>query len=423
MFLRRLSPWGRMPTAQLGTQRLLQPFARSFAPKPTSTAAATPAGTDGPADSDELLGLDSDDDLENVFLDSKVDDEADADANLNESSDVSDEEAADWDGEGEKDGKVPSQDSFHNIRNKTKSQEGSGMIFEKDGFRYADDDPRKVKFERERQLTAELRTRDVDAKLHLAFQHLPPVPEPVRDILMSQPRVKILESIWDKADLPAGVKKTNLLELNRALRTADYQFFNESFPEEIHETEAFTEQRTNAQRLFEEDRRRAQDDEEKFINSLTDLVLVDIGSHARVTKDGIVNSTSCLLVGGNQRGYGGWGRGKAADFEGAFARAKRNLRKNMVYVPRAENRSLFQSVIGKHNNTHVMLKACHRGMGRTASPLIGHILEAFGIADVSTRVYAAAVLSMTAFCPWRVALRLLVPAASPPPHHSCPVAC
>ena len=258
--------------------------------------------------------------------------------------------------------------------------EGSGTLF-KEG------DIRKPSFDGERAITKELKTRELDDKMKLAIDQLPPIPEEVRDILAQKPRLKILEAIWDKADLPEELKNINLLELNRALRTADHEFFNESFAEEVHEADAFTENRTSAERLFEADRRRTQDDEEKFINSLTDLVLVDIGSHARVTSDGLVNTTSCLIIGGNQRGYGGWGRGKAKDFEGAFALAKRDLRKKMVYIPRHENRTMFQSVIGKHNNTQVMMKLCRRGQGRTAGPLVGHILEAFGIQDISTRVY------------------------------------
>jgi small subunit ribosomal protein S5 len=101
----------------------------------------------------------------------------------------------------------------------------------------------------------------------------------------------------------------------------------------------------------------------------------------KVTKGGTILRYRCLVVGGNTKGFAGFGIGKANGPQEAAALASRLCKKNIFFTPRYLGSGLTHDLIGKHNSCRVYLRAVPPGYGLRGHDLIQEILSAFGISD------------------------------------------
>jgi small subunit ribosomal protein S5 len=101
----------------------------------------------------------------------------------------------------------------------------------------------------------------------------------------------------------------------------------------------------------------------------------------KVTKGGTILRYRCLVVGGNTKGFAGFGIGKAGGPQEAAALASRLCKKNIFFTPRYLGSGLTHDLVGKHNSCRVYLRAVPPGFGLRGHDLIQEILTSFGISD------------------------------------------
>jgi len=105
----------------------------------------------------------------------------------------------------------------------------------------------------------------------------------------------------------------------------------------------------------------------------------------KVTKGGTILRYRCLVVGGNTKGFAGFGIGKANGPQEAAALASRLCKKNIFFTPRYLGSGITHDLVGKHNSCRVYLRAVPIGFGLKGHDLIQEILGAFGITDCSAK--------------------------------------
>lgn len=114
--------------------------------------------------------------------------------------------------------------------------------------------------------------------------------------------------------------------------------------------------------------------------------LLNRGIHTRVVKGGRINSFSALMVGGDEKGTAGLGYGKGDSPARAFENARRDVYKNLVTIPRYEDRTIPSIITGKFIATKFFIKPEGEGVGIQATPRITAICECFGLQDITVKV-------------------------------------
>ncbi|KAJ3264440.1 28S ribosomal protein S5, mitochondrial [Chytriomyces hyalinus] len=114
--------------------------------------------------------------------------------------------------------------------------------------------------------------------------------------------------------------------------------------------------------------------------------VLHIRSVARSTKGGKIRSSSAIVVVGNGNGVGGYGEGRAADASGAIAKATAMALKNMVTIPRFQQRTVFGDIMHRYHSVTVDIKAASPGFGIVASNHIHEICRCVGIRDMAAKV-------------------------------------
>ncbi|KAI8836241.1 ribosomal protein S5, C-terminal domain-containing protein [Chytriomyces cf. hyalinus JEL632] len=114
--------------------------------------------------------------------------------------------------------------------------------------------------------------------------------------------------------------------------------------------------------------------------------VLHIRSVARSTKGGKIRSSSAIVVVGNGNGVGGYGEGRAADASGAIAKATAMAMKNMVTIPRFQQRTVFGDIMHRYHSVTVDIKAASPGFGIVASNHIHEICRCVGIRDMAAKV-------------------------------------
>jgi len=112
----------------------------------------------------------------------------------------------------------------------------------------------------------------------------------------------------------------------------------------------------------------------------------------RVTKvltQGKRVSTSVLAVVGNGAGTAGFGMGKDAEAPHALNKAIKAAKKNLLYIDRFDNRTVFHDFEGRFAKTKLVLKIRRAGSGRRCNWLMWKIFNAFGISDVNCKVHGS----------------------------------
>jgi small subunit ribosomal protein S5 len=96
-------------------------------------------------------------------------------------------------------------------------------------------------------------------------------------------------------------------------------------------------------------------------------------------------SFSALVVVGDENGYVGYGHGKASETQEAIRKGREDAKKNMIFVERDENGSVFHQINGRFGAANVLLKPAPEGTGVIAGSAVRAVMELAGIRNVITK--------------------------------------
>ena len=113
--------------------------------------------------------------------------------------------------------------------------------------------------------------------------------------------------------------------------------------------------------------------------------VVTINRVTKVVKGGRTISFAALVVVGDGRGHVGYGLGKAAETMEAIRKGKEDAKKNLIYIERNENDSIFHEILGKFGSASVLLKPAPDGTGVIAGGSVRAIMELAGIRNIITK--------------------------------------
>ncbi|KAH9833303.1 uncharacterized protein C8Q71DRAFT_774957 [Rhodofomes roseus] len=107
------------------------------------------------------------------------------------------------------------------------------------------------------------------------------------------------------------------------------------------------------------------------------------------TGKGKIASQRIVMVAGNQNGFVGVGIGKSGVFLEALHKSVRNAVRNMDYIQRFEDRTIWTEMEHKFGSTRVIMRPRPVGFGLHCNPNVYHILKAAGIKDISVKVWGS----------------------------------
>jgi len=110
--------------------------------------------------------------------------------------------------------------------------------------------------------------------------------------------------------------------------------------------------------------------------------LVFINRVSTVVKGGRRFSFAALVVVGDQKGYVGFGHGKAREVPEAIKKATDAAKTSLIKVPLKEGRTLHHDIEGRHGAGKVVLRTAPPGTGIIAGGPMRAVFEVLGIQDV-----------------------------------------
>jgi small subunit ribosomal protein S5 len=113
--------------------------------------------------------------------------------------------------------------------------------------------------------------------------------------------------------------------------------------------------------------------------------VVTIKRVTKVVKGGRTFRFAALVVVGDYNGHVGVGLGKATEIPDAIRKGKDDAIKNLIYVERNENNSIYHEVIGKFGSANVLLKPAPEGTGIIAGGPARAVIELAGIKNIRTK--------------------------------------
>jgi len=108
---------------------------------------------------------------------------------------------------------------------------------------------------------------------------------------------------------------------------------------------------------------------------------------SKMWRGGRVVSFRALVIGGNLRGCGGFGLGKAFEPEDAVEIACRMAKRNIFFVDRYRGKTLTRDLVGRQNSCKVVLRPTTNGL--RGNPLCCEILKLFGITNVVAKAHGS----------------------------------
>ena len=123
-------------------------------------------------------------------------------------------------------------------------------------------------------------------------------------------------------------------------------------------------------------------------NSLQTYVLFSRGVRVQTGK-GKIQRRAMLTVVGNGNGLVGFGQGKHEDGPVALSKSRLEAIRNMDYVARFEDRTIWTELSTKFGSTRIILRPRPVGFGLHCNPYIHQILKAAGIKDCSAKVWGS----------------------------------
>ncbi|KAG6845100.1 hypothetical protein H0H87_000799 [Tephrocybe sp. NHM501043] len=107
------------------------------------------------------------------------------------------------------------------------------------------------------------------------------------------------------------------------------------------------------------------------------------------TGKGKIHRIYVLMVVGNGNGMVGLGQGKDEDSPRAEAKAFAQAVRNMDWVERFENRTIWTDMETKLGSTQILLRPRPVGFGLRCNPKLHQVLKAAGIKDISAKVWGS----------------------------------
>jgi len=125
----------------------------------------------------------------------------------------------------------------------------------------------------------------------------------------------------------------------------------------------------------------------KIDPSILDLKdkVVTIKRVTKVVKGGRTFRFAALVVVGDEAGHVGVGLGKATEIPEAIRKGKEDAKKNLIYIEKTENDSLYHEVLGHFSAAKVLLKPAAEGTGVIAGGPVRVVCELAGIRNVRTK--------------------------------------
>ena len=127
----------------------------------------------------------------------------------------------------------------------------------------------------------------------------------------------------------------------------------------------------------EKSRKDRDDRDNEFVDKL-----VHINRVAKVVKGGRRFGFAALVVIGDQKGRVGFGKGKAREVPEAIRKATEAAKREMIFVPLRDGRTLHHDVKGRHGAGKVILRAAPPGTGIIAGGPMRAVFETVGMQDV-----------------------------------------
>jgi small subunit ribosomal protein S5 len=113
--------------------------------------------------------------------------------------------------------------------------------------------------------------------------------------------------------------------------------------------------------------------------------VVAINRVTKVVKGGRTFRFAALVVVGDEAGHVGVGLGKANEIPEAIRKGKEDAKKNLIFLEKNENDSLFHEVIGHFSAAKVMMRPAPEGTGVIAGGAVRAVLELAGVRNVVTK--------------------------------------
>lgn len=126
-----------------------------------------------------------------------------------------------------------------------------------------------------------------------------------------------------------------------------------------------------------DDRREREERDSEFVDKL-----VHINRVAKVVKGGRRFGFAALVVVGDQKGRVGFGHGKAREVPEAIRKATESAKRDMIFVPLREGRTLHHDGHGRHGAGKVLLRSAKPGTGIIAGGPMRAVFETLGVQDV-----------------------------------------
>ena len=113
--------------------------------------------------------------------------------------------------------------------------------------------------------------------------------------------------------------------------------------------------------------------------------VVAINRVTKVVKGGRTFRFAALVIVGDENGHVGAGLGKAAEIPDAIRKGKEDAKKNLIYVEKNENDSIYHDIIGHFGASRVMMKPAPEGTGVIAGGSMRAVLELAGLRNIVTK--------------------------------------
>ena len=122
-----------------------------------------------------------------------------------------------------------------------------------------------------------------------------------------------------------------------------------------------------------DDRQSREERDSEFVDKL-----VAINRVAKVVKGGRRFGFAALVVVGDQKGRVGFGHGKAREVPEAIRKATEAAKRELIFVPLREGRTLHHDVHGRHGAGKVLLRSAKVGTGIIAGGPMRAVFETLG---------------------------------------------
>ena len=123
--------------------------------------------------------------------------------------------------------------------------------------------------------------------------------------------------------------------------------------------------------------RREEQEVDGFVDKLVHIIRV-----AKVVKGGRRFGFAALVVVGDQKGRVGFGHGKAREVPEAIRKASEAAKRDLIFVPLRDGRTLHHDIKGRHGAGKVVLRAAPPGTGIIAGGPMRAVFETVGMSDV-----------------------------------------